>query len=53
LIVAGDRLLAVGKFVEWSGSEPIGGVCYVDPGDGSLGSCRADAAVWIGAWPSR
>lgn len=45
-----DRLLAVGKVVAWSSTEPIGGLCYVDPGDGSLGSCRADAAIWVGTW---
>jgi len=49
-LVAGDRLLAFGKVVAWSGTEDLGGLCYVDPGDGSLGSCRADAAIWVGTW---
>jgi hypothetical protein len=53
VLVAGDNLLAFGKVVAWSGTEAIGGLCYVDPGDGSLGSCRADAAIWVGTWQSR
>jgi hypothetical protein len=52
VLVMGDNLLAFGKVVAWSGTEPIGGLCYVDPGDGSLGSCRADAAIWVGSWDS-
>ena len=51
-LVAGDRLLAFGKVVAWSGTEQIGGLCYKDPGDGSVGSCRADAAIWVGTWDS-
>lgn len=50
VLVAGDKLLAFGKVVAWSGTEPIGGLCYVDPGDGSRGSCRADATIWVGFW---
>ena len=46
LILVDDRILAVGKFVEWSGTDPIGGPCYIDNG----GSCRSDAAIWIGTW---
>lgn len=50
VLVVDDQLLAFGHVVAWSGTERIGGLCYVDPGDGSLGSCRADAAIWVGTW---
>jgi hypothetical protein len=50
VVVADDQLFAFGKVVAWSGTEPIGGLCYIDPGDGSMGSCRADAAIWVGTW---
>lgn len=46
VMVADGRLLAVGKVVAWSSTEPIGGPCYIDSG----GSCRADAAIWVGTW---
>ncbi len=50
VIRTANRLVAVGSFVEWSSTEDIGGRCNQDPGDGSLGSCRSDAAIWIGTW---
>jgi hypothetical protein len=50
VLVADDQLLAFGKVVAWSETEPIGGLCYIDAGDGSRGSCRADATIWVGTW---
>lgn len=48
LLDEGSRIFAVGRTLAWSGTEEIGRRCYVDPGDGSRGSCRSDATVWIG-----
>lgn len=45
VLVADGRLLAVGKVVAWSSTEPLG-PCYIDSG----GSCRPDAAIWVGTW---
>jgi hypothetical protein len=45
-LVDGDQLLAFGKVVTYSGTEPIGGSCYTDV----PGWCRADAAIWVGTW---
>lgn len=45
-----DFFLAVGRSLTWSSTEDLGGDCYWDPGDGSAGRCRTDAAIWIGNW---
>jgi hypothetical protein len=45
VIPVGSGLMAVGSFVEWSGSEDLGAPCET-----ATGSCRADAAIWIGNW---
>jgi hypothetical protein len=44
VLIVDNQLLAFGKVVAWSGTEPIG-ACYLD-----TGWCRADAAIWVGTW---
>ncbi len=46
-IIDAGPLVAVGSVVTYSSSEDIGGECL---GDTSGGSCRSDAAVFIGTW---
>jgi hypothetical protein len=50
LNVYGDVVIAAGRTLAYSGSDDFEGRCYWDPGDGSAGACRTDAAVWIGTW---
>ena len=51
LLFLEGSVFAFGKDGVWSRSEDIGGgTCNADPGDGSLGQCRSDAAVWIGTF---
>ncbi|MBN2114083.1 MAG: hypothetical protein JW785_08160 [Acidimicrobiia bacterium] len=45
VIRTGSGLVAVGSFVEYSGTEDLGKSCSRSPG-----SCRSDAAIWIGQW---
>jgi hypothetical protein len=51
LLAVGPTVIAFGADGIWSGTEDIGGAtCSWDPGDGSAGQCRTDAAVWVGTW---
>lgn len=49
----GDAFVVVGRVLSWSNVDDLGARCSWDPGDGSAGSCRTDAAVWIGTWTER
>jgi hypothetical protein len=51
LLYLEGTVFAFGKYGVWSRTEDIGGgSCLYDPGDGTLGQCRTDAAVWIGTF---
>jgi hypothetical protein len=46
----GDVVIAAGRTLAHTSSEDFEGRCMWDPGNGSAGRCRTDAAVWIGNW---
>ena len=48
--VLGDIVIAAGRTLTYSGAGDFEGRCMWDPGDGSAGACRTDAAIWIGTW---